>query len=158
MRIVRQFAARYAAVMILSLPFLATFGEDAPPVPPPASYGPQTDEERAEAELIRQEDEREKQKWGELRMTTEEGKIFLPPEVMELKENALPWAIGRYSTKNRVYLLLLDSTEFFNQLKALNGKSAKLSGRIRLDGKYFIATSVYVPLNVPSSPPKPGGM
>jgi hypothetical protein len=52
----------------------------------------------------------------------------------------------------------MDSPEFFSQLKALNGKSVKLSGRIRAGGKYFIAASVYVPLNVPSSPPKPGGM
>jgi len=40
----------------------------------------------------------------------------------------------------------------------LNMKTLKLSGRLRLNGKYFIATSVYVALRVPSNAPKRGGM
>jgi hypothetical protein len=128
---------------------------DGPAQPPLGSYGPQTDEERAEAELIRQEDERDKKKSGEIHFTTEEGRVYLEKD---LNEKTLPWVVGRFAVKGQAYLLLLNSTEFFESLKSHNGKNVKLSGRIRLGGKYFIASSVFVALNVPSSPPKPGGM
>jgi hypothetical protein len=143
------------AIAFLASPCLGLEEGDGPAKPSAGGYGPQTDAERIDAELIRQEDERDKQKIGEIRYTTEEGKIYLEKEI---NEQALPWVIGRFAVKGQAYLLLLNSADLFDSLKSHNGKNVRLSGRVRAGGKYFIASSVFVSLNVPSSPPKPGGM
>jgi hypothetical protein len=141
--------------LLVILPATVQGEENDPAKPEQSGYGPKTEEERIDADLIRQEDARELQKSGEPVLTTLEGKLYLLPEA---NESALPWVIGRFSVQGRAHLLLLDTAEVFTSLKALNGKVTKLSGRTRLGGKYFIATSVYVPVKVPSSPPKRGGM
>lgn len=154
MRNIRHCPGTFLLVLLAGL-VPAQGAEDGLVKPEQNGYGPKTEEERADADLIRQEDERERQKSGEPILTTLEGKLYLLPEATE---NALPWIIGRFASQGRAYLLLLDDPETFKTLKALNGKNAKLSGRVRLGGKYFIGTSVYVPVKVPSSPPKRGGM
>ena len=154
MRNIRHCPGTFLLVLLAGL-VPAQGAEDGLVKPEQSGYGPKTEEERADADLIRQEDERERQKSDEPVLTTLEGKLYLLPEATE---NALPWIIGRFASQGRAYLLLLDNPETFKTLKALNGKNAKLSGRVRLGGKYFISTSVYVPVKVPSSPPKRGGM
>lgn len=147
--------AVFALTIVLGLPVVSPGAEEGPAKLPSTGYGPKTEEERAIAESIRQEDERELAKLGESRLVTEEGKVYFPPEI---DEQTLPWDVGRFATKDRVYQLLLDQPDIYKQLKAYNTKSVKLSGRIRGGGKYFIVTAFYVPLKVPSTPPKRGGM
>ena len=121
----------------------------------PAGYGPKTEQERLDAKQIDLEDKRQVEKDGEFQLTTLDGKVYMD---QGLNPKTLPWVVGKFASKGRAYSLLLDDPGLYERLKLLNAKTARYSGRIRCNGKYFIVTSIYQPLGVSSSRPKRGGM
>lgn len=118
------------------------------------AYGPRSEEERLIAEQIKQEDAQEEQR-GEIQLVSLDGKLHLENVA---DPQALPWVIGHLATEKRAYQLLLDSPAMLGELRGLNGQKVRLSGRVRADGRYFVVTSLYRPVNIPSARPKRGGL
>jgi hypothetical protein len=54
-------------------------------------------------------------------------------------------AIGTFTFDGQTHLLRVETSVLAKELQAYNGKSVTLTGRIRVNGKYFIAQSVLVP-------------
>jgi len=139
-----------ALVLAVATTTGATAGETTP-----NGYGPKSEEERAIAEQIKVEDERDQKTHGDVQLVSLEGKLYL--------ENAAsldtaPWILGHFAADKRAYRVILEETGIYPDLKASNGKRIRLSGKVRLSGKYLVVTRIQRPVRVPVGRPKRGGM
>lgn len=106
----------------------------------------------AEAELwAKEEAADEKLKMQPNVKTSWEGSITLTG-TPESSENGI---VGTFTVDGKPMLLRLESPKLIDDLKKVNGKTATLTGKIRVSGKYFVAQSVLVP--VPGQPRKTRG-
>lgn len=106
----------------------------------------------AEAEIFAKEElADEKLKMTPNVKTSWEGNVALA----DGNENLEQGIVGTFTVEGKPMLLRMESTKLLEDLKKVNGKTVTLAGKIRVNGKYFIAQSVVVP--VPGQPRKTRG-
>jgi len=101
------------------------------------------------------EDAAEKKLQSERAITFFEGRITLyGPE----KERSSPDIVGEFEHAGKTYLLKLGSPDVIRELQALDGKPATLNGKIRNQGKYFIAAGIVQGGMAPAATRRRGGI
>jgi hypothetical protein len=122
----------------------------------PASAWALSDAERQEeAETYAREDkEDEKMKFNPTFKTAFEGIVRV--DAADISATPGPDAgarpegvVGTFSFGGKDYLLKMESPRLIEDLRKVNGKSVTLTGKIRVNGKYFVAQSVLVPVPGP---------
>jgi len=106
----------------------------------------------AEAEIFAKEEAAdEKLKMTPNAKTSWEGSVALA----DGNENLEQGIVGTFTIEGKPMLLRMESSKLLDALKKVNGKTVTLVGKIRVNGKYFIAQNVLVP--VPGQPRKTRG-
>lgn len=106
----------------------------------------------AEAEIFaREEAADEKLKMTPDAKTAWEGTVALA----DGNENLQEGIVGTFTVEGKAMLLRMESPKLLDELKKVNGKTVTIAGKIRVNGKYFIAQNVLVP--VPGQPRKTRG-
>lgn len=117
----------------------------------PAAWALSDVEKSEEAELFaREEAEDEKLKMTPNARTAFEGTVALGEQMGS--EGGI---VGTFTIGGKPHLLRMESPRLIEELKKVNGKSVTLTGKVRVNGKYFIAQSVLVP--TPGAPRKTRG-
>ena len=95
-------------------------------------------EKEAESKLMQAEDEAELALSDHLK-SEYDGKISLYPVE---QGQQLPDVVGTFITSGRIHLLKLTSPTLYTSLLPFNNKDVTMVGKIRANGKYFIAGAV----------------